>query len=156
MSIGSNPFLSVLRQRRERAMNGYAEILNASGLKATMQRIGMLEVIDRAGHISIDAIYKEIRDTYPIISLATVYKNILMMVERDVLVEVPISGTKSKYELKKHDHVHLICEKCGSVEDEVLDCMPEGTLSALAVKDSFKLSRSQINLYGICQNCQHS
>ncbi|MEA3420029.1 MAG: Fur family transcriptional regulator [Campylobacterota bacterium] len=135
-------------------MNEYAGVLKASGLKTTLQRIGILEVIDRAGHISIDAIYSEIRETNPILSLATVYKNILMMVDKDVLVEVPLSGAKSKYELKKHEHIHLICEKCGSVEDEILDNMPEEALSALAAKDSFLLSRSQINLYGICQNCQ--
>ncbi|SFV49800.1 Peroxide stress regulator; Ferric uptake regulation protein; Fe2+/Zn2+ uptake regulation proteins [hydrothermal vent metagenome] len=132
----------------------YAAILNSAGLKATLQRIGILEVIDSAGHCSVDEISNLIDRKLPNLSLATIYKNVLMMTELNILVEVPIAGGKSKYEIKKMDHIHLICEVCGNVEDEILESTPQESLSAIAQRDSFALNRSQINLYGLCQNCK--
>lgn len=131
----------------------YINMLKSSGLKATTQRIGILKVIDEFGHISIDDIYHKIHDSLPNLSLATIYKNILMMVDRDTLVEVPIVGNKSKYEIKKENHIHLICEECGSVTDESIESIPQEPINTLIKKDEFTLTRSQINLYGICQGC---
>ena len=135
-------------------MSEYTALLKASGLKATFQRLGILEIIEKMGHASIEDIYSEIRETQPTLSLATIYKNILTMVEKEILVEVPLAGAKSKYELKKHEHIHLICQKCGSVEDEELIEDPQRSFAKLLEKDSFTLTSSQVNLYGLCRNCQ--
>ena len=135
-------------------MNKYNELLNQSGLKATNQRIGVLEVLHNTGHSTIDEIYHFVKKNHPAISLATVYKNVDIMLQKDVLVEVPIAGAKSQYEIRKQDHIHLICQKCGSVIDEEMDTVPCEQLENIALKDDFSLSRSQVNLYGICHNCQ--
>ncbi len=137
-------------------MTDYATLLNESGLKATFQRMQLLESIEAHGHMSIDAIYDEVIKTYPSLSLATVYKNIILMVEKGVLVEVPIEGKKSKYELRKEDHIHLVCTECGEVEDK--PCMHEADrfLSVLTQSEDFKLTKQQINLYGICVHCQQT
>ena len=135
-------------------MNDYPALLNKSGLKATFQRINMLETIDKYGHIAIDTIYEEVSRIHSSLSLATVYKNILLMVEKGVLVEVPISGKKSKYELKKDDHIHLVCTCCGEVEDKPLISGVDSMLTSMTQQEHFSLSSEQINLYGICSNCQ--
>lgn len=72
-------------------MRDYTALLKASGLKATFQRMNILESIENHGHMSIEAIYEEVVKTHPLFSLATVYKNIILMVEKGVLVEVPIT-----------------------------------------------------------------
>ena len=135
-------------------MTNYATILKESGLKATFQRMQLLDTIDRYGHISIDELYEEVLKVYPTISLATVYKNIILMVENDVLVEVPIVGKKSKYELHKDDHIHLVCTECGDVEDRPIIDETENILTTLSKNEHFNLTKQQINLYGICKHCQ--
>ncbi|HHH37652.1 MAG TPA: transcriptional repressor [Epsilonproteobacteria bacterium] len=137
-------------------MSKYHTVLNQSGLKATNQRLGILEVLRERGHSAIDDIYQRVKKHHPTISLATVYKNIEVMVERGVLLEVPIAGRKSQYEIKKRDHIHLICLECGSVMDEMIEAIPQERLAQVAQRDDFLLSSSQINLYGICHNCQAS
>ncbi|MEA3490464.1 MAG: Fur family transcriptional regulator [Campylobacterota bacterium] len=137
-------------------MIDYSAALKEVGLRATLQRIGILEMIERAGHSSIDDVYAMTQRSLPHLSLATIYKNILMMTQRDLLVEVPIVGKKSKYEIKKANHIHLICEKCADVEDEMLDIISEETLLLLTQKSSFSFSKPQITLYGICKKCQNS
>jgi len=132
-------------------MNYYIEILKASGLKATVQRLTILEVMSDLGHITIDGLYQQINQTHPTLSLATIYKNIVTLVEKKVVVEIPIVGSKSYYELKKRDHIHLICKECGEVTDKELDPAIE---KLSLTNDTFSLSYMQINLYGTCSECQ--
>ena len=135
-------------------MRDYATLLNESGLKATFQRMQLLENIDKYGHMSVDDIYAEVVKTHPSLSLATVYKNIILMVENGVLVEVPIDGKKSKYELAKEDHIHLVCTECGDVEDKPHNANADDIFSSMTKEQNFTLSKQQINLYGVCESCQ--
>jgi Fe2+ or Zn2+ uptake regulation protein len=135
-------------------MKDYATLLKASELKATFQRMNILESIENHGHMSIDAIYDEVVKRHPSLSLATVYKNIILMVEKGVLVEVPITGKKPKYELLKEDHIHLVCTECGEVEDKPGMAETDTLLHSLTNDEHFKLEKQQINLYGICEKCQ--
>ena len=137
-------------------MRDYATVLKASELKATFQRMNILESIESHGHMSIDAIYEEVVKTHPSLSLATVYKNIILMVEKGVLVEVPITGKKPKYELVKDDHIHLVCTECGEVEDKPHMQETDTLLNTLTNNEHFKLEKQQINLYGICSHCQEA
>ena len=131
-------------------MTDYITLLKDNELKATIQRTSILKSIDQAGHINIDDIYDDVKELYPTLSLATIYKNIILMQQNNVIVEVPMNGEKSKYELKKEDHMHLICQACGSIQDKNIS---EQAQEALVI-ENFKLSRSQINLYGLCTSCQ--
>ena len=135
-------------------MMDYASLLKKSDLKATFQRISILKDIDTKGHRSIDDIYDEVVKVYPSLSLATVYKNIILMVEKSVLVEVPIVGKKSKYELIKDDHIHLICTQCEEVEDRPYSSNTDTIFNTISQEQNFQLEKQQINLYGICSVCQ--
>lgn len=137
-------------------MTDYATLLKQSGLKATFQRMNMLESIEKHGHMSIDAIYEEVVKGHPSLSLATVYKNIILMVENGVLVEVPIEGEKAKYELAKVDHIHLVCTECGDVEDRPHDAQADALFSSMTHEENFSLKKQQINLYGVCAHCQEA
>ena len=135
-------------------MTDYAALLKKNDLKATFQRTTILEAIEKRGHMSVEAIYEEVVKVHASISLATIYKNISQMLESGIVLEVPVVGQKPQYELKKEDHIHLVCTSCGSVVDEYVDTICDEKLTLAAAKDSFQLSRSQINLYGLCKNCQ--
>lgn len=76
------------------------------------------------------------------------------MVEKGVLVEVPITGKKPKYELVKNDHIHLVCTECGEVEDRPLNSSADALFSSMTENENFSLSKQQINLYGVCCHCQ--
>ncbi|WP_456392883.1 Fur family transcriptional regulator [Nitratifractor sp.] len=135
-------------------MENFAQLLKEHGLKATFQRMTILSSIHELGHANVDEIYEKVRLSHPTLSLATVYKNIVTMVEEGVLVEVPIAGMKSKYELKKDEHLHLICVECGSVMDKELDSHLAEDTQKVAQRSSFALKERQMNLYGVCDKCQ--
>lgn len=137
-------------------MKDFASLLNESGLKATFQRMSILEIVAEEGHVNIENIYEHVIQKHSSVSLATIYKNILIMLEKGVLVEVPIAGKKSQYELAKEDHVHLVCTECGKVEDQALEKTLQEDAGKIAKEASFSLSNSHINLYGLCSNCQQA
>ena len=133
-------------------MTNYISLLKENDLKATIQRTSILKTIDSAGHINIDDIYDNVKEQYPTLSLATIYKNIIMMQTNNVIIEVPLNGEKSKYELKKEEHMHLICEACGEITHTEITSK---TKQALVI-ENFQLKTSQINLFGLCKACQKS
>jgi len=137
-------------------MTDHTILLKESGLKATFQRMNILEVIEKNGHMSIEAIYDEVAKVHPSLSLATIYKNIILMVEKSVLVEVPITGKKPKYELSKRDHIHLVCTECGVVEDKPCIEATDKVFNELSLQEHFKLNKRQVNLYGVCASCQEA
>ena len=131
-------------------MTDYITLLKENDLKATIQRTSILKSIDHAGHINIDEIYEDVKEQHPTLSLATIYKNIILMQQNNVIIEVPMNGEKSKYELKKDDHIHLICQSCGEIQDTEITKEREQILTI----ENFQLNNAQINLYGLCQKCQ--
>ena len=137
-------------------MIDYAILLKENGLKATFQRMNILNVVEKNGHMSVEDIYDEIIKVHPSISLATIYKNIILMVEKLVLVEVPIAGKKPKYELSKADHIHLVCTECGDVEDKPCIEATDEIFNNLSKKEHFELHKRQVNLYGVCSACQEA
>jgi len=125
--------------------------LRSKGLRATAQRLLIMSEISNAGHISIENLYEILKEKIPSISLATVYKNIHSLVEKDIISEVNIEGRKSLYELNISRHIHHICEKCGAVEDIPFDTskIPE-IIPELRSKN---INSCRLTTTGICGLC---
>jgi len=129
-------------------MQHYKEILDKSTLKATPQRLTILKELEKSGHANIDEIYENVKSSFPSISLATIYKNIISLKEENIISEV-CHPKKNKYEVAKDPHAHFICKKCGFIEDIDLD-------SALtdSVNQKYPNSQKELYIYGICDNCK--
>jgi len=95
-------------------MKDYREILKTYNLKATPQRMYMIEEIEKKGHIDIDNLYESLKNIFPYISLATVYKNINSMMDNGFITEVKIPKHKARYELSKERHAHFFVKNAGN------------------------------------------
>jgi Fe2+ or Zn2+ uptake regulation protein len=129
------------------------ELLKSYGLKATPQRIDILNTIEKLGHANIDEIYEIVKKSNPTISLATVYKNITALVEKALLKEVALNNFKSKYEIIKDRHSHLICKVCGKVTDVELNNEILLLSEQLSNNNNFNYKDIELNIYGICSSC---
>lgn len=132
-------------------MKDFGIILNNHNLKATPQRLEMLSIINKTGHINIDDLYVKVKDKYDSISLATIYKNINAMITNMQLLEVKIPNNKSVYEIVKEEHSHLVCKKCNNIFDIEIDT--SNMINDLSSKYNFKVDRSDLVLSGICDKC---
>lgn len=93
-------------------------LLKDFGLKATPQRVCILKILQKHEHPNMDKLYKEVKDKYPSISLATVYKNLNTMIECGLVVEVNIPNHKtSYYDIYEDPHIHIVCSRCSHIQD---------------------------------------
>jgi Fur family peroxide stress response transcriptional regulator len=132
-------------------MINFTDELRQHNLKATPQRLAISNALYANGHINIDTRYGLMQQKFNSISLATIYKNINIMLENSFIQEVKIPHNKSVYELTKSAHSHLVCEKCGEVEDINLNM--NHILTEATLKSSFEISKSDLVLSGVCKNC---
>ncbi len=133
-------------------MNNYTEILRQHNLKATPQRLEITSALYTRGHISIENLYDVMLKKFNSISLATIYKNINLMLEASFIQEVKIPNEKSVYELTKDAHSHIICDSCGEIMDIELNL--DSVISNAAQTSSYKIKKSDLVLSGTCKNCQ--
>ena len=101
--------------------------LKALGLKATSQRIRILELFrtSKQRHMSADEVHRLLAADSADVGLATVYRVLTQFVESGLLERHQFESGKSVYELKASEHHdHLVCSTCGHVEefyDETLE-----------------------------------
>lgn len=84
------------------------------------------------------------------LGIATVYRNIKMLLEEGWLTPVELPGEVTRYELagKAHHH-HFHCRKCGRVF-ELNACLPNVGQLAPA---GFRVTGHELLLYGNCEEC---
>jgi len=130
----------------------YITLLKDNNLKATPQRLSIVEELYNHGHMNIDQLYQSMLSKFPSISLATIYKNINTMIEICFISEVKIPNTKSVYELTKQEHSHIVCSECGEVMDITLDVSK--LCDQAKAKSHYTLKHTSIIFDGICPSCK--
>jgi len=132
----------------------YDKILREKELKVTPQRIFILEEIKKMGHASVEDLHEKVKNFYSSVSLATIYKNIHLLVEEDILTEVPIHGRKPVYEINTGDHVHVTCPMCGHVED-LMDVDTKPFMDEAQRQTGRRYERVAVMLQAPCNKCNN-
>ena len=127
-------------------------ILKENSIKVTPQRLTILNLLEQYGHLSIKELFSKIRPNFPSISLATIYKNINFLMEKSLLKEVKLSDLEARYEITKAPHAHLLCKKCGKIQDVAFDI--DSMVKEFEKNCDFVIESNSIELAGICKDCQ--
>jgi Fe2+ or Zn2+ uptake regulation protein len=124
------------------------------GLAATHQRRVVYEaVVASHGHHSPEKIYAAVRRKVPSISLATVYNNLRLFVERGLLREVTPHASTLRVDGNLEPHHHLVCLRCKSVYDIEGEFIDLKRLSR-QLPDGFDLTKPLVEVFGICRRCR--
>lgn len=86
------------------------------------------------------------------VNKTTVYRQIEKMLQKNLLTEVELGDGKKRYELKSlgHHH-HLICKKCGKIDDIYLD--EEFLIKKVKSLTEFKIEHHNLEFFGRCVKC---
>ncbi len=95
----------------------FLAVLKNRGLKATPQRVAVLKELGKKTHPTMEEMYSGIREENPTISLATVYKNVNLLKEQGIVIEINMPNGKMRYDYLARPHIHLVCKSCGCIED---------------------------------------
>lgn len=138
----------------------FKEMLREKGLKVTKQRLLILAIVGECPgeHLTAEEIYALVREQYPDIGLATIYRTVQVMVDLHILNKVSFDDGFTRYELEvsgcdsRHRHHHAICQNCGKVisfENDLLDNLEQALYDAMG----FTVIDHEVKLYGYCKAC---
>lgn len=130
--------------------------LKKAGLKITIPRVKILQILENAKlhHVSAEDVYRELLESGDDIGLATVYRVLTQFEEAGLVKRHNFAEGHSVFELDHGTHHdHLVCVKCGRVE-EFVDSVIEERQQFVAKQAGFMITEHSLNIYGICNNCQ--
>lgn len=129
--------------------------LNEVNLRATPARIALMNLLEKADKPldvkeMIEFLEKKDIQTDP----ATVFRIVNMFTEKGLVKPIQFNEGKFRYELiDKADHHHLVCEKCGDIQD-ISDCNIDVLENHIEKKKDFKVTSHSLEFFGICSDCQ--
>ncbi len=128
--------------------------LRENGHKITPQRLAIVKILAVSdGHPSVEDIYEQIRTDFPTMSLATVYRNILLLKSLGEVLELGFPDGSNRYDGNKPvPHPHVICIRCKKIVDPVLDSLDE-MKKEVALETDFKILNHRLDFFGICSSC---
>ena len=130
----------------------YETLLKQHQLKVTPQRVGILDMMHSAGHITVENLFDKIKKQFTSISLATLYKNINSMLDSSLITEVKAPNYKTHYEITKTPHAHFVCTSCGEHKDVKFDV--SNLCKDLVDESSYEVSKTSVIVSGLCPNCK--
>ena len=126
------------------------------GLKATLPRIKILHFLEQSKirHMSAEEVYKALLESGEEVGLATVYRGLTQFEQAGLVSRHHFEGGQSVFELNegKH-HDHILCIKCGKV-DEFVDKVIEERQQNIAKEKGYEMTDHSLYIYGICKECQ--
>jgi len=124
------------------------------GLRLTPQRIAILKYLDgNTSHPTADNIYRDVKQTYPTLSFATVYNTLQTLREHGEVMEVTIDPIRKHYDPNTSPHHHVICISCNDLWDVFVDYSDVLKLPSNVAK-GIKTVGVHVDFYGLCKNCQ--
>jgi Fur family ferric uptake transcriptional regulator len=135
-------------------MSANSHNLKNIGLKATLPRLKILELFQRADvrHMSAEDVYKALLQEDMDIGLATVYRVLTQFEHAGLLERHFFESGKAMFELNEgHHHDHLVCIQCGKVE-EFYDAEIERRQIKVAKEHGFTVHDHALTIFADCAN----
>ena len=133
-------------------MSANSHNLKNIGLKATLPRLKILELFQRADvrHMSAEDVYKALLQEDMDIGLATVYRVLTQFEHAGLLERHFFESGKAMFELNAgHHHDHLVCIQCGKVE-EFYDAEIERRQIKVAKDHGFAVHDHALTIFANC------
>jgi Fur family transcriptional regulator, ferric uptake regulator len=136
--------------------NIFRDYIAREGLRSTQQRELILDFfLSSNRHLSIEELYRNLRDKHPNIGYATVCRTLKLFAGSGIAREIHIGDGQTRYEhiaVGEH-HDHLVCTRCGKIaefENKTIEQLQE----EVAESHGFLIENHKLELYGLCAECR--
>ncbi|MFQ5544014.1 MAG: Fur family transcriptional regulator [Nitrospiria bacterium] len=131
------------------------EHISRNHLKITKERKAVLKAfLEAERHITVEKLYRNMKDQGSSIGLATVYRSLNIFCESGLAERHQFGEKQTLYELtcNVRHHDHLICQQCSRIlefENKEIEKLQE----KVAKQHKFSIFNHKLELYGICADC---
>ena len=109
-----------------------AQILSEHGIQPSAQRLAVAEyVLDTDAHPPADRVFAVVRSRIPMISRATVYNTLNLLVRKGLLRQLVLAEGKVVFDPHVAPHHHFVDEVTGEIHDIPWDALEVRKVEAL-------------------------
>ena len=147
-----------VEQIRSEATVRLREFMRERGLKKSRQRGLILdEFLGMGGHVSADDVHDQVRQVDGSIGRTTVYRALRLFCDAGIASSIDLKDGLTRFEpaLSRDHHDHLICVRCGRI-DEFVSQEVERIQEEAAAAHGYRLEWHRHQLYGRCPSCRES
>jgi len=133
-----------------------ASRLRTAGMRVTSTRLAILEVVRSGRHPAADDVARAVRERVGHVTLQAVYEALGAFTEAGLLRKIDIGTGPARYEARVGDnHHHLVCRRCGAVED--VDCaVGHAPCLEPAARRGYVVDEAEVTFWGLCADCQEA
>ncbi|MCG8926396.1 Fur family transcriptional regulator [Lentzea sp. CC55] len=124
--------------------------LRGASLRVTKQRIAVLTALAHHPHADVDLLGRVVREDLGSVSTQALY-DVLTALTDARLVRRLDTGHPARFELRGHDHDHVVCRGCGVLADVERD---NSALPHLPQVHGFRVDETEVLHRGLCPRCR--
>jgi Fur family transcriptional regulator, peroxide stress response regulator len=134
------------------SINAVIETLKVKGLRVTPQRCAVYaNLLGRTDHPTVEQLLRDLNESFPISSQATVYSSLQALQNAGLVREVLLEEGVSRYDANTTPHHHFRCRCCGSIEDIGWAALP--ALSLEGLRTGLRTEGYEVTVHGVCDRC---
>jgi Fe2+ or Zn2+ uptake regulation protein len=119
----------------------------------TPQRLVIHRTLVELGrHVGAEELLEAVGRQLPHVSLPTVYSALDALEDAGLVRRVSAGQGRALYDARPADHHHLVCRRCGAVEDLEADVPLTGALAS-AREHGFAPDGAEVVIRGLCSKC---
>ncbi len=123
-------------------------------MRYSIQRQLILDyVLNSCEHPTAEMIYRDLKKEIPNLSLGTVYRNLNLLVERNLIKKIVVPNNVDRFDKTLIDHDHMTCIKCGRILDISTDYILR-YIDKLEKEKGYKIISHNLHYNGICDKCR--
>jgi Fe2+ or Zn2+ uptake regulation protein len=115
------------------------DVLRSRGIQPSAQRVAVAQhILDAHDHPSADEVFARVKKRFPMVSRATVYNTLNVLVEKGLLRALVLAEGKVVFDPKTDAHHHFIDESSETIHDVPWDALrvsDVGSLPGLDVRE---------------------
>ncbi|MCI5996529.1 MAG: transcriptional repressor [Blautia sp.] len=124
-----------------------------AALKYSRQRESIKQFLaTRNDHPTADTIYTNLRETFPNISLGTVYRNLALLSDIGEIVKITTGDGADRFDEKTTPHHHFVCRECHRVMDLEMESI-DSIMDVAGKNFAGQIDSYITNFYGVCDEC---
>jgi Fur family ferric uptake transcriptional regulator len=121
-------------------------------MRMTPQRQLVLDAVMDLEHATPEQVCQRVQRITPTVNITTIYRALDLLEELGLVRHTHIGHGAPTYSARGHEHVHLVCHRCGGVQEVPCDIL-EALTGTLRDRYGFILDADHVALSGCCRDC---
>lgn len=133
----------------------FKTVFEGKGLRMSHPRFLVYQELSTSGSpMSPQELYQCLTKKQRKIGLTSIYRSLDLFESLGIVFKI-INGSNAKYKLCKlgDHHHHIVCKKCGNVE-ELNFCNISEWSKKVMESTGYQVTDHQLNFYGFCKTCK--